>query len=210
MSTSNFFLEKIKYDEHGWNICADLKVVAIVMGLQRWWAKYSCFKCLWDTRYSGDQYEINSWPERSSFTTGENSVINPPLIEPEKGILPALHIKLGLMKQFVKAMKETSPVLSYLKSQFSKFSDSKRKEGIFVGAQIRKLFNDGNFEEVMNLNELRAWLNFKIVVRNFLGKKRKDPTIKTLSKCCLATKVWVAKCLKLHFMHAHLDFFRTT
>ena len=95
------------------------------MGLQRWWAKYSCFKCLWDTRYCGDQYEINSWPERSSFTTGENSVINPPLIEPEKVILPALHIKLGLMKQFVKAIKETSPLLSYLKSQFPKLSDSK-------------------------------------------------------------------------------------
>ena len=55
MSTSNFFLEKIKYDEHGWNICADLKVVAILMGLQRGWAKYDCFKCLWDTLYSGDQ-----------------------------------------------------------------------------------------------------------------------------------------------------------
>ena len=62
------------------------------MGLKRGKAKYSCFKCLWDTRYSGDQYEINSWPERSSFMTGENSAINHPLIEPEKVILLALHI----------------------------------------------------------------------------------------------------------------------
>ena len=112
------------------------------------------------------------------------------------------------MKQFVKAIKETSPVLSYLKSQFPKLSDSKIKEGIFVGPQIRKLFNDGNFEEVMNLNELRVWLNLKIVVRNFLGKKRKDSYYQDIERILSSYKSLGCKMsLKQHFMHSHLDFF---
>ena len=65
----------------------------------------------------------------------------------EKVILPALHIKLGLMKNFVKALDKNGEAFHYLKALFPEISDAKLKEGIFVGPQIRKLLNDNIFEK---------------------------------------------------------------
>jgi hypothetical protein len=42
------------------------------------------------------------------------------------------------MKNFVKALDKNSDGLNYLKRKFSKLNDTKPKEGIFVGPQIRK------------------------------------------------------------------------
>lgn len=36
-------LQSIKYGEHQWEICGDLKVVGLVMGLQGGYTKYCCF-----------------------------------------------------------------------------------------------------------------------------------------------------------------------
>ena len=38
------------------------------------------------------------------FVLGEKNIKNVPLVNREKVLLPPLHIKLGLMKQFVKAL----------------------------------------------------------------------------------------------------------
>jgi len=65
--------------------------------------------------------------------TGEKNVVNPPLVLLEKIFLPPLHIKLGLMKNFVKGMDKTSHGFEYLRNQFPNVSDAKIKEGIFIG-----------------------------------------------------------------------------
>ncbi|CAH0551133.1 unnamed protein product [Brassicogethes aeneus] len=57
-------IDLVKYDEHKWKICADLKVVSILTGLQLGYTKNMCFMCLWDTRYAGDQNEKRNWPTR--------------------------------------------------------------------------------------------------------------------------------------------------
>ena len=36
-------LQYTHYDKHQWSLCGDLKVVALVMGLQLSYAKYCCF-----------------------------------------------------------------------------------------------------------------------------------------------------------------------
>ena len=51
-----FMLEKICYSEHKWLICADLKVIAILIGLQLRHTKYCCFLCLWDSRERSEHY----------------------------------------------------------------------------------------------------------------------------------------------------------
>ena len=51
-------------------------------------------------------------------------------------------------------------------------SAAKLKEGIFVGPQIREVQKDTDFEELLNLNELRAWESFKSVCSGFLGNTR--------------------------------------
>jgi hypothetical protein len=51
--------------------------------------------------------------------------------------LPPLHIKLGLMKNFVKAMDRDGQVFLYFQRKFPRISNAKMKEGIFIGPQIR-------------------------------------------------------------------------
>jgi hypothetical protein len=43
-------LGKIKYDEFKWKLCGDLKVVALLHGMQLRYKKYCCFLCDWDSR----------------------------------------------------------------------------------------------------------------------------------------------------------------
>ena len=93
-----------------------------------------------------------------------------PLVNPDKVLMPPLHIKLGLMKNFVKAMeKQNSNGFEFLCKNFPKLSLAKLKEGIFVGPQIRKVFEDPEFEKTLNTLELRAWHAFKWICSNFLG-----------------------------------------
>ena len=49
-------LEAIKYRTYAWNICGDLKVIRLLMGLQQGFTKYCCFLCLWDSRATGEHF----------------------------------------------------------------------------------------------------------------------------------------------------------
>lgn len=126
-------LEKIEYSQYLWNICADLKVVAILTGLQGGYTKFCCFLCEWDSRARDKHYKIKTWPLRKKLTPGLKNVSQKPLVPSEKIFLPPLHIKLGLMKNFVKAINKDGAGFQYLKTKFPRISDAKLKEGIFVG-----------------------------------------------------------------------------
>jgi len=41
-------LQKMCCEEHGWNMCADLKVLAMLTGLQGRCTKFCCLMCDWD------------------------------------------------------------------------------------------------------------------------------------------------------------------
>jgi len=43
-------MEAINYDKFKWQICGDLKVIALLFGLQQGLTKYFCFICEWDSR----------------------------------------------------------------------------------------------------------------------------------------------------------------
>ena len=47
-------LDRIKYAEHDWVICGDLKVLSMLLGQQSGYTKYSYFLCLWDIRAKQD------------------------------------------------------------------------------------------------------------------------------------------------------------
>ena len=73
-------------------------------------------------------------------------MIHKALIDATKVLLPPMHIKLGLIKNFVKALKQDGAGIRYIKSKFQRISDAKIKEGIFVGPQIRELMIDSKFD----------------------------------------------------------------
>lgn len=67
------------------------------------------------------------------------SVQHPPLVKSRKILLPPLHIKLVLMKNFVKTMDEIQAAFKYFHGKLPRISEAKIKEGVFVGPQIREL-----------------------------------------------------------------------
>ena len=78
-----------------------------VAGNATGYTKYCCLLCQWDSRDMKNRHVNRLWPKRTSLTPGEKIVVNPPLCLREKIYLSPLHIKLGLVKNFVEGMDKT-------------------------------------------------------------------------------------------------------
>lgn len=135
-------LDLIDYKQNDWKICADFKVIGMLTGLQHGYIKYMCFLCKWDSRARQEHNVRKDWPDRINYTVGQENVKFKPLVKKDKIIVPPLRIKLGLFKNFVKALQKDCDSFHYLKTMFPNLSDAKTKEGMFVGPQIKKLLDD--------------------------------------------------------------------
>ena len=201
-------LAALNYGKYCWNICADFKVIGLLMGMQGGFTKYCCFLCLWDSRATQQHYATGKWPKRMEYAAGKMSVKHTPLVQPDHIYLPPLHIKLGLIKSFVKALKQDGLAFQYLKQMFPKISDAKLKEGILIGPDIRRIMADSAFECQLTSLELEAWRSFKAVCTGFLGNTKAE-NYKDIVKKLIADyqAVGARMSLKIHFLHNHLDFF---
>ena len=56
----------------------------------------------------------DDWPAREDLAVGDKNIINEALVNRDRIILPPLHIKLGLMKQFVKALDKHGDYINYI------------------------------------------------------------------------------------------------
>ena len=113
-------LQYIKYDTYKWNI-----VIALLLGVQIVYTKFPCFLCEWDSRDKAHHYVKRIWPARKILEPGHKNVKHLSLVESSRILLPPLHIKLGLMKNFVKAMDRNGTAFLYLQQKFSVLSDAK-------------------------------------------------------------------------------------
>jgi len=139
---------------------------------------------------------------------GEENVINPPLVLQENIFLPPVHIKLGLMKNFLKGMDKTRCGFQYVRNKFPNVSDAKIKEGIFIGPQIRQLMQDKQFDEDLNETERNAWLSFKRICKDFLGNHKAANYQDVVQDLLTLYKAMGCNMsLKIHFLESHLDFF---
>ena len=100
------------------------------------------------------------------------NVIHNPIVSTDKTIFPPLHIKLGLMTQFVKALSVDGECFQHLICTFLGLLYNKIKAGVFNGPQIRTLVRDQGFTQTMNDKEKAAWLSFVNVTKKFLGNKK--------------------------------------
>ena len=110
----------------------------MLTGMQSGYTQYNCFLCQWRSREK-DQYSIINWPLRTSRKNGEFNIANPTLIDPKKILLPPLHLKLGIFKNFVKSLG-CCPSLDRLHHLFPRLTESKIKAGVFNGPDIEKIF----------------------------------------------------------------------
>ncbi|XP_076369508.1 uncharacterized protein LOC143256316 isoform X1 [Tachypleus tridentatus] len=121
-------LEVLKYDEYGWEVIGNFKIVAILMGLQGGFTKFPCYLCLWDSKDTTVYYNMKDWPQRTEISEGRHYVGVEPLVDLQKVLFPPLHIKLGLMKQSVTALDKESATFKYLRDFFPWLSEAKVKE----------------------------------------------------------------------------------
>ncbi|KAF2899198.1 hypothetical protein ILUMI_06985 [Ignelater luminosus] len=89
------------------------------------------------------------WPQRVALNPGEHNVIEEPLLDSSKILLPSLHIKLGLIKQCVKALDKRSKWFRYIVEQFPELSNTRLKKGTFSGPQIRKMLRNKKYIATM-------------------------------------------------------------
>lgn len=83
----------IKYDEHKWKICCDLKVVNIVCGLKSGFPNFMCYKCNWNTR------DDRGWGVPQIKGPNPDIKQEEKLVDAKDVLIPPLHIKLGLVQK---------------------------------------------------------------------------------------------------------------
>ncbi|CAK8673450.1 unnamed protein product [Clavelina lepadiformis] len=202
-------MSALKYDHYNWEVIGDFKMVAFLMGLQGGYIKFQCYLCLWDSRNKAFHYKKRNWPLRTSYEIGTYNVKQQPLVDAAKILMPPLHIKLGLIKQFVKQLDTEGDAFKHIEEQFPKLSEAKIKAGVFVGPEVKRLINSINFPEMLSEVERRAWTSFVSVVNGFLGNHKAENYRELVDE--LVDAYWKMGCrmsLKLHVLHAHLDEFK--
>ncbi|CAH2096329.1 unnamed protein product [Euphydryas editha] len=171
---------KLKYKDHGWQVCGDFKILGMLLGQQSGFTKFPCFLCLWDSRDRANHWTKKCWPARE-LKVVEMNVLHETLVPRHKVLLPPLHIKLGLLKQFVKSLPRDENCFKYLVSKFPGLSEAKLKKGVFVGPDIRRLMADPQFIATMTDPQREGWIAFKEVEEDSSSRTNKKEADMTLS-----------------------------
>ena len=110
-----------------------LKMVGFLLRLQGGYTKFPCFLCLWDSKARTEHWIKKDWPRRKELISGYLNVLAPPLVEHSKNMFLPLYIKLGITKQFVKALEEDGDCFKCICMKFPGLTTEKLKAGIFDG-----------------------------------------------------------------------------
>jgi len=207
-TTMNDILLEVAYKKYQWEVCGDSNVIAVLLGLQAGYTKYSCFLCEWNSRARDTHYSRKHWSRTQSLTPGLKNVIHKPLIKPSKVLPPPLHIKLGLMKNFVKVLDVKGSAFTYLCGKSPMLAFEKVKAVVFIGPQIRQLFKDQQFEGVLSDKEKAARQSFEKVSNGFLGNFKAAnfrELVQDLKDS--SEQLGCNMSLKMHFLFSHQDFF---
>lgn len=92
------------------------------------------FLCFWDSWDTKVNYHRRDWSV-DNYSVG--NIKWEPLIDPQKVPMPPLHIKYGLIKQFVMALDKESAAFKYLQDLFAWLPEAKVTTGIFVRPHIK-------------------------------------------------------------------------
>ena len=129
----------LKCDQFNWQVIGDFRMVAFLVVLQDGFTRFPRYLCHWDSGNTIANYHRRIWPKRTEYSVGYSNIKWDPLIDSTKILLPPLHINLGLIKQFVKALDKNSYAFKHLQNIFIKISEANIEAGIFVGPQMRKI-----------------------------------------------------------------------
>ena len=164
---------------------------------------------MWDSRDHAQHYMKKDWPLREELMPcKERDVINDPLVDRDRILFPSLHIKLGLIKQFTKALDKDGDCFTYLCQAIPRLTREKLKVGIFDGPQIRQLIRDPEFENSMNEVKLEAWKAFVQIVKNFLGNSKARNYAELVNNMLIALRnLGCNMSVKMHYLFSRMDQF---
>jgi hypothetical protein len=120
----------------------------------------------------GQPIKTQTSQTRENSVPGEKCVRNQLLVDKDKILLLPLHIKLWLMKNFVKDVNKHGNGFEYLTDKFPKLTDAKLKEGTFIGLQSRGIIKYDLFVHLLTETEKFAWLMFTAVCLKFPWKSK--------------------------------------
>ena len=123
------------------------------------------------SRAKNEHWIREQWLKRNEFTVGEKNILNESLA-PLEVISPPLHIKLSLIKQYVKSLAKGGECFNYICQKILFLSHEKIKTGVCVGPKLRHLLKDKEFIKTMSPKEKNGWIAFSQVVNNFLGNTK--------------------------------------
>ena len=179
----------------------------MLTGLQPSYTKFCCFLCLCNSRAGTEHYVRKHWPTRDEIEQGKHNIKQKPFLQSDRIHLPPLHIKLGLFKQFVKALDKDSFAFAYLAEKFLSLSKAKIKEDILLDSQIRKIVLDETFNTYLTRKEKFALESFKKICHNFLGKHLSEDYVQGVNDLLrYYHDMGCNMLLKVHVLHSHLDF----
>ena len=135
-------------------------------------------------------YCERQWPLRGETILGQKNVAHRALVDKMKICLPPLHLKLVLIKIFVKVLNKEREGFDYLRQKFPCISKGKIKESIFVSPQVKRLFQDPDFKNKSNAAERRTWDTFPNICNNLLGNKKSENCIEIMEELLS----WGASC----------------
>ena len=202
-------MDLLEYHEQCWVKCVDLKMASFLLSQQRDYTKFPCFLCMWDdSRDRENHWNRKRWPERDTLKAGMPNVVYDPIVSRDKIIFPLFHIKLGLTKQLVKALRLDGEGFQYLLHKFPGLSYEKIKAEVFDGPQIRALQRDQAFVQTMNDKEKVARLSFVNVMKNFFAHKKAGIHKDLIGNMLSAFHDLGCKMsIKVHCLFSHLDKF---
>lgn len=200
-------LNKVKYAEHQWLFCGDLKVIAIVSGLKPGYPRHPCFLCCWNSRAHHQSTQF--WPERHEDVVGDYSVIHEALVPRAQILQPPLHIKLGVGSCIVRSLVKTPEILQFFCTLFPTLSVAKITAGVLNGPDIRTLFNHRNaLADLLSTDQQECVDAYRDVCEGFLGNDRAVDYKVRVAKLLHALRTLnINMTLKVHLLHAHLDRF---
>jgi hypothetical protein len=105
-------------------------------------------------------------------------------------------------------MNEEGEGFEHLRQTFPRIIEAKINEDIFVGPQVKQLFQDPHFKNKSNTVERRAWDVYENVCSNFLRNKKSEIYVEIVEELPSSHRALGCNMLlKLHFLQSHLDFF---
>ena len=119
------FLSALKYDDYGWEVIGDFKMVSFPMDLQGGFTKLHFFLCVWDSRDNTSHYHRKDWLQRSEFSVGNGNVKWESLTEPQKVLMPITAHQVRPHQAIFHCSWQVVSAFKYLKVLFPKLSKSR-------------------------------------------------------------------------------------